>query len=718
MRALPIENGSWRRGNQLGMSLDAAMPRHANRWSTVRLLTLVWAAAAVVAVALYAAGTPTLFSQIEELCAGPECPYFRVDVAMAESLRGLGLSLHSFALLVVGLDTLPLLVCLSVSVLLVWRRSADPMALFAAIMLVTFGGTVLQSSITALANEPGWRWPVAIVQFTGSATLFWFFCLFPNGTFVPHWTRWLVVGWIVWCALGYFSPLDWPVNQRPPGSWFLPGVALFFLATVAAQVVRYARISTEAQRQQTKWVLFGFSISIAGILIDFLLLPRFSPPPPDPAAAAHLMLNGIIFDISLLLIPVSIAVAVLRYRLFDIDVLISRTVVYGGLTAIVVGLYVIVVGYLGSLLRTGNNVPVSLVATGLIAVAFQPVRDWLQRSVNRLIYGERDNPYAVLSRLGERLEGTLTPEVLLPAVVQTIGEALKLPYAAIVLLNSEDNDQVPAATYGEVSSIVEFFPMVYGNEPVGELRLAPRSGTGGFGAADRRLLSDIARQAAAAAHAVRLSTDLQHSRERLVAAREEERRRLRRDLHDGLGPTLAAQALKIGSARALYARDHDAADKLLLQLESDMETTLEEVRRLAYDLRPPSLDQLGLGGAMRELATRYEPRISTSIQMMGDPTSLPAGVEVAAYRIADEALTNVVRHANAEHCQISITIDDALRLEVADDGVGLPERPRPGIGLTSMRERAEELGGRFGMEPNLQRGTRIIVELPLPKASP
>ena len=686
-----------------------------NRW---RLLTTSgWAAAALLAVVLYSVGTPALVRQIEELCAGPECPYFRVDAAMADSLRGLGLSLHSFALVVVGLDTLPLLVCLVVSALLVWRQSDDRMALFAAIMLVTFVGTVLQSSVTALANEPGWRWPVAIVQFVGSASLFWFFCVFPDGSFVPRWTRWLVVGCVGWSALGYFSPRDWPVNQSPPGSIFPAGVLLFFLATVAAQVFRYRRVSSDLQRLQTKWVVFGFSLSIAGILVDILLLPRFSPSAPDPAAAAYLMLSGVVFDVALLLIPASIAAAVLRYRLFDIDVLISRALLYGGLTATVIGLYVIVVGYLGTLFRSGSNLPISLFAAGLVAVAFQPAREWLQRGVNRLVYGERDDPYAILSRLGKRLEGTLAPEAVLPAVVQTVAEALKLPYAAIVLQEAEGHRLVPATTFGEPTGRVECFPLIYGNERVGELRVAPRSGTAGFGAADRRLLSDVARQAGAAAHAVRLSSDLQRSRERLVAAREEERRRLRRDLHDGLGPALAAQALKIGSARALYARDPDTADELLGQLENDIETTLEDVRRLAYNLRPPSLDQLGLGGAMRELAARYEPRVSTSIEIEADLTDLPAGVEVATYRITDEALTNVVRHAHAEHCQIRIWIDGCLWLQIADDGVGLPDRPRPGIGLTSMRERAEELGGRFGIEPNVPRGTRVIAELPLTKAA-
>jgi signal transduction histidine kinase len=248
---------------------------------------------------------------------------------------------------------------------------------------------------------------------------------------------------------------------------------------------------------------------------------------------------------------------------------------------------------------------------------------------------------------------------------------------------------------------------------VGELRLAPRSGSDRFSAADRRLLTDLARQAGAAAHAVRLSADLQRSRERLVAAREEERRRLRRDLHDGLGPVLAAQALKAGSARALYARDPAAADALLGELETDLQAALEDIRRLVYELRPPSLDQLGLAGALRQLAARYEPRLRVSFDLSRQLPALPAGLEVAIYRIADEALANVARHAQAGHCRVRLWADGWLRLEVADDGIGLPDEPRPGVGSTSMRERAEELGGTCSLEPNLPHGTRVVVQLPL-----
>jgi signal transduction histidine kinase len=194
---------------------------------------------------------------------------------------------------------------------------------------------------------------------------------------------------------------------------------------------------------------------------------------------------------------------------------------------------------------------ISLIATGLVAVLFAPLRDRLQRSVNRLLYGQRDEPYAVLSRLGQRLEATLAPEAVLPTIVATVKEALKLPYAAIAL--DQEGRSIEVATAGTLTIDPLCLPLTYQGETIGQLILAPRTPGEAFAPAEQRLLDDLAHQASVATAAVRLTADLQRSRERLVTAREEERRRLRRDLHDGLGPTLAGHSLKIGSARALLA---------------------------------------------------------------------------------------------------------------------------------------------------------------------
>jgi signal transduction histidine kinase len=269
-------------------------------------------------------------------------------------------------------------------------------------------------------------------------------------------------------------------------------------------------------------------------------------------------------------------------------------------------------------------------------------------------------------------------------------------------------------------------PLVYQNEVVGQLVLAHRAPGEAFSAADRRLLEDLAHQAGVAAHAVRLTTDLQHlaadlqrSRERLVTAREEERRRLRRDLHDGLGPTLASLAQRLDTARVLVSHEPEAAVALLGDLKAQVKTTIVDIRRLVYALRPPALDELGLVSAIREHVTHYNDSDGFYIALEAPERlpPLPAAVEVAAYRIVLEALTNVARHAHAQTCRIRMELTEAqaLCLEITDDGVGLPTACQAGVGLTAMRERAMELGGQCRIEPGAPNGTRVWARLALPR---
>ena len=357
---------------------------------------------------------------------------------------------------------------------------------------------------------------------------------------------------------------------------------------------------------------------------------------------------------------------------------------------------------------------------------FQPLRERLQRGANRLMYGERDDPYTVLSRLGSRLESRLAPDAVLPAVARTVREAQKLPYAEIQL-RQEDGFET-AAAIGDPGENALRLPLVYGGETVGRLVLGPRIGEVGFADAERRLLEDLAHQIGASAHAalmtdeaLRLSADLQRSRERLVEAREEERRRLRRDLHDGLGPQLSSQALTIDAVRKLMRRDPDAAEELLIDLKADAQDAVTDVRRLVYGLRPPALDDLGLLGALRESAAQYGAKgLNVSVDSLEKLPPLSAAVEVAAYRIAREALTNVARHAGAQTCAIALALEaGVLCLKVRDDGSGMPEPQdhppaRTGVGLTSMRERATELGGSLFVESLPEGGTRVLARLPLP----
>ncbi|HEX2738926.1 MAG TPA: GAF domain-containing sensor histidine kinase, partial [Rubrobacter sp.] len=423
---------------------------------------------------------------------------------------------------------------------------------------------------------------------------------------------------------------------------------------------------------------------------------------------------------------VAFGLAMKRYHLFNADLLINRTLVYAALTACVVGIYVFVVGYLGALLHTEDNLLISLVATGLVAVLFQPLRYRLQRTINRLMYGERDDPYAALSRLGQHLEATIAPDAVLSTVVETVAEALKAPYAAIEIERNGAYESVAAT--GEPVEAPLRLPLIYGGGRVGWLVLGRRTGEAEFTPADRRLLDDLARQVGVAVHATRLTEDalrlsdeLQKSREQLVTAREEERRRLRRDLHDGLGPQLASLTMKAEAARDLLEMNPERSGALMEEITAQTQEAVADVRRLVYGLRPPALDELGLLGALRTQAAHGDRNgLRVDVEAPDRLQPLPAAVEVAAYRIVQEAVTNAARHADASNCAIRITPDEAaeaLRVEVVDDGRGISEDHSAGVGLYSMRERAEELGGSCKVEAVPSGGTSVRAILPLTRGA-
>jgi signal transduction histidine kinase len=494
-------------------------------------------------------------------------------------------------------------------------------------------------------------------------------------------------------------------------------ILIVFGSLIVAQVYRYRRVSTPEERQQTRWVVFGAAIALLGfLLLAFLplaLLQLFFPGQPLSLLPSIFLITGVY--LVLMLIPLALAVAILRYRLWDIDIIINRTLVYGLLTASIVGIYVLVVGSLGLLFRTGSNPLISLAATGMIAVLFQPLRQLLQRGINRLMYGERDEPYAVIARLSQRLKETLAPDAVLSTIAETVAQALKLPYVAI-LWKQEETFEL-AVSYGELAGEPLTLPLVYQAETIGQLQLAPRAPGEAFTPADMRLLDELARQAGLAAHAVRLATDLQKARERLVLAREEERRRLRRDLHDGIGPTLASLSQRIDTACHLVPHDPDAAIAQLRNLKMQVKATIADIRRVVYALRPPILDELGLVSAIREhtMLPQGMNGLRVSVETCSDLPPLPAAVEVAAYRIVLEALTNVEHHAHAQSCLVRLEVMNKqfLHLSIIDDGCGLPDDYHAGVGITSMRERVAELGGKYTIAAEAEGGTCVDVWLPL-----
>ena len=404
-------------------------PDHAVVGQRLLLARVLWLAVLILVLGLFIASIPTYFAYLHTTTTGIVIDLNAGQLALdgVRELHALGLSVDFYALYHLVLDAIFAGGFWAVGSALFWRKAEHPMALFTSFALLIFPITFLYQTTTLPAI---WSLPTRAIDFLGGISFSLVFSLFPNGRFVPGWTRWLLIGWVLEEGIESFLPLS--------AFYYAKNVLLFALlvSLVAAQVYRYRRVSTSLERLQTRWVMFGFTLAIVGFL-GVILPGTFFPARFQPGTLVYFVGNTAM-HLFLLCIPLSVGVAILRARLWDIDLLINRTLVYGALTASVVGVYVLVVGYLGTLLRTGSNLLISLLATGLIAILFQPLRGWLQRGVNRLMYGQRDEPYTVVARLGRRLESTLAPEAVLPAIVETVAQALKLPYAAITLRQGDE----------------------------------------------------------------------------------------------------------------------------------------------------------------------------------------------------------------------------------------------------------------------------------------
>ena len=509
---------------------------------------------------------------------------------------------------------------------------------------------------------------------------------------------------------GYAEPYKDFMNPLPslPGYvraaltplWFVAFAGLF--AAAWAMRVRLRRAEGN-ERLQLLWLTYG-TLLIPLVVIACIVESIVGGRSGGPATA-------VILVAAMTIVPASVGIAVFRYHLFDIELILSRTLIYGTLTGCVVG------GYLGLFLLVDRLVAArgiaGVVAAGLVALGFQPLRVTVQRRVSGLVYGDRSDPYAALTRLGHRLQDAPDPEDVLNTIVDDVAAALRLAYCAIELRRDEGPEI--AAEHGQPGSEPRLsLPLSYQGEEIGALIAEPgprRTLT----AEDKALLGDLARQAGVAVHGVRVMADLQRSRERLVVTREEERLRLRRDLHDGLGPTLAALVLKNGLARESITSDPERTDILLRELSHDTQKAIADIRQLVYELRPPALDELGLAGALREQAALLSDSSGTTINIDNKelPENLPPAVEVAAYRIVAEALTNVARHAEAQNAHVAMRLAGGLDITVTDDGIGLDDTARAGVGLRSMRERATELGGSFQTGGSATRGFKVHVILPL-----
>ena len=469
--------------------------------------------------------------------------------------------------------------------------------------------------------------------------------------------------------------------------------SVIFAAVIASLAVRYRRGGDELRRQLL-WLL------LAGLAVFAFTIPW------------GIFGTGPVLGLLVIpAIPAAITIAILRYRLLDIRLVVSRALLYGLLTAACVGCYIGLVALLDAMVDTRVSLLSAVAASLIVAIAFNPARIRLQRLVNRAFYGDRGDAMRAVSRLGEKLADAGAE---LSGVLAAVCESLRLPYAAVRY------GPVEAAAHGRKPELLHRTGLSYDGTVIGELEVGLRTGQGRLGPADTAVLELLAAPLAVALHATALSAALQESRVSIVAAREEERRRLRRDLHDGLGPALTGIAYKADAARNTMAGEPGRAGQLLGEIRTGITAAIADIRRLIYGLRPPALDDLGLIGSLRQQARHLAEldaasAVAIRLDVPDELPLLPAAVEVAAYRIIIEAITNALRHSEATAISIRLRLADGagLHIDVTDNGAAAPREWQPGVGLASMRERAAELGGHCLAGPDPAGGGRVAVLLPL-----
>ncbi|ALG07212.1 sensor histidine kinase [Kibdelosporangium phytohabitans] len=502
--------------------------------------------------------------------------------------------------------------------------------------------------------------------------------LYPTGRLPGPW--WAVLAW----ALAVATPFV--VLGLPAARIVWTGLTA---AVAAPLVLRYLR-GDEVVRRQLLWLVLALT---GNALASLPWLLRLGP--------------GLLL-MTPALIPVAMAIAILRYRLLDIRLLVSRSLLYLLMAIGVIAIYAGLVVLLGQALDVEAHLGVAALVAAGVALLFNQVRIRLQPVIDHALYGHRRDPFRALSHLSARLDTEMDS---LDDLLTAVRDALQLPYVAFRLQGRE------VAASGSAAGVLEVVPLAASGAASGDLVIGVRPGQNRLGSQDMHVLAVLAIPLGVALRATMLSEELQLSRERIVAAREEERRRLRRDLHDGLGPTLSGVAYATDAARNLARSDPDTAVDLLVRLRGDIGDAIVEIRRLVEGLRPPALDELGLIGALHREAERLSYQegghpLTVSVDAPADMLELPAAVEVAAYRITAEALNNAAKHSGATKVCVQITVGDELHIQVHDDGKPGPDGWSPGVGMASMSERAAEVGGRCEARPGPDGGS-VEAVLPL-----
>jgi signal transduction histidine kinase len=531
--------------------------------------------------------------------------------------------------------------------------------------------------------------------------------LVPDGhSLSPGWRLWMLCGLAGVAAFlvgsagdvdgfreahhGRDPPLTWlpaPLASVLGVGGLLLTVLLFIVAAFAVRA-RLRRSSQEA-RLQLLWLVWGATSLPLALVLAWV--GHFALDDNPWAVDLALLLAGVA-------LPVTIGIAILRYQLFDIRLVLSRTLTYGVLVTAVVAVYVLLL--VGAQRLLGDSTVGGVVAVALVAVMAQPVYATLRRRIERWVYGYRSDPAVALRRLGASLESA-DPLHVVETITASVSEALKVDRVWVT---------TPDAEVPHDPRTIRV-PLVHRGELIGDLVVEVPSGRR-LSPADTALLHDLARQASVTVRAAQLAGELQASRSRIVTAREEERKRLRRELHDGVGPSLAAILLKLEAARS--RKDAAARDVLLTEIRDETRAAITEVRRAVDELRPPAIDEVGLPDAIRQRAASLSTDLLVfRVSSPPTPPVIPAAVEAAAFRIASEAMTNVAKHSEATRCTVVLAFDQMLELTISDNGRGIGRAHGTGVGWTSMTERAAELGGSCRISPREDGGLVVHAVLPM-----
>ena len=492
------------------------------------------------------------------------------------------------------------------------------------------------------------------------------------------------------------------------------------VASVASLVVRARRADAD-QRHQLRWIATGGLTFL--VFWSLAVVPGLVGVTPDPTVERILNSLG---AVAYSAVPLGIGIAILRYRLYAIDVVIRKALIFAGLAAFFTAVYALVVGGVGALVGSRSTSALSFVAAAVVAIGFQPALARARRFADRVVYGKRSTPYEVLAELGERLGETYASDDVLPRIARVLGEGVGATRARVWL--GVEDDLRPVATWPEGGAPAEgdddlTVEVRHQGDLLGALSVAMPANDP-MDPTKERLMSDLAAQAGLVLRNVGLTEelrariqDLQAAQKRLVSAQDAERRRLERNIHDGAQQQLVALSVKLRLAGGLLDRDTEQARKILTQLQSDTSDALEDLRDLARGIYPPLLADQGLAAALAAQARKASLPVEVRADVVG---RYPQEVEAAAYFSCLEALQNVAKYAHASRAVVTLSDGDGrLTFEVADDGAGFdPSRVGYGTGLQGIADRLGALAGTLSVSSSQQVGTTVTGVIPLQDTGP